>query len=397
MLYYFPGALKWIRNLFPSATITLAIKNHIINLLELCPHVDNIIAWEHLSGEEWRQKVPIRVLWRGPAFLSRIFITRRFLQDLVIVPLKSPGSGFFGLHGVVKDIPASRKVGIRGDYNNQTPEEDALAESIYSCRMPLLEEDRWVHELVIAKKFLTFLGTEPLNEGDLWPEFWTEAADRDFAALKIPKEFDELTIGIFSEASAKIREWPGERFAEAIQLLKLNTSKRLRIVIFGSNRHDQSVIKELEILKREVAVTDLRGLTTLRQLVECIRRCDALFGVDTAGIHMGVALGKPTVGIMTGGHFGRFYPWGNPDINRACLHYLPCYRCNWHCPHEAPRCMQEIGPQIVARELGIALKNAGYDIDISQQERDESEHQMNLLNNYLEEGSIKLRTFKVKN
>ncbi len=57
------------------------------------------------------------------------------------------------------------------------------------------------------------------------------------------------------------------------------------------------------------------------------------------------------VGILGGGHYGRFYPWGDPKFTRVVSKPMDCYGCNWHCKFETVRCIQEIPPADAARAL----------------------------------------------
>ena len=70
---------------------------------------------------------------------------------------------------------------------------------------------------------------------------------------------------------------------------------------------------------------------------------------------MAVGLRKPTIGIMGGGHYGRFYPWGNPAINRVVDHKMDCYWCHWQCKYSTMRCIQEIEPGDIAAEIHTVL------------------------------------------
>ena len=41
-----------------------------------------------------------------------------------------------------------------------------------------------------------------------------------------------------------------------------------------------------------------------------------ILGVKQVPLHIAVAAGTPTVCLMGGGHFGRFFPYGDIDKNR---------------------------------------------------------------------------------
>ena len=109
---------------------------------------------------------------------------------------------------------------------------------------------------------------------------------------------------------------------------------------------------------KSVAVTDLTGKTTLRQMAACIARCDLVVSTDSSGLHFATALRMPTVGLMGGYHYGRYYPWGDERINRVARIDLDCYYCNNKCIHDDYRCVQGIPVETVLKELEIAAGNS---------------------------------------
>ena len=93
------------------------------------------------------------------------------------------------------------------------------------------------------------------------------------------------------------------------------------------------------------------------ELIECIRRCNIVLSQETAALHIATALRKPVVGIIGGGHFGRFYPWGDPNVSRAVNKPMDCYGCNWRCKYESIRCIQEISVETAAAEMNYLLRH----------------------------------------
>jgi ADP-heptose:LPS heptosyltransferase len=86
-------------------------------------------------------------------------------------------------------------------------------------------------------------------------------------------------------------------------------------------------------------------------MIECLKRCDLILTQETAALHIATALRKPVAGIVGGGHFGRFYPWGDPETSRPVQREMSCYGCNWHCKYQTMRCIQEIPPGDAAAAL----------------------------------------------
>jgi ADP-heptose:LPS heptosyltransferase len=83
-----------------------------------------------------------------------------------------------------------------------------------------------------------------------------------------------------------------------------------------------------------------------------------LIGVETGALHIATALGVPSVGILGGGHFGRFYPWGNPAVHRVAASRMDCYGCQWRCVHGDFRCIPAISTGQVSEQAQIALKHS---------------------------------------
>jgi len=254
-------------------------------------------------------------------------------------------------------IPAKHKIGIAGDFANQTSEEEAAAAAVYSKRFRLPPERCWDHELEITGDFLGFLGVEVTLE-DLRPEFWLSSDDLTWADSHIMARPEEVILG-FSPASAQWwgRSYPPEKYEAVFRELG---DYRFRVVFFGTaaeNEFTRSVAKTLERCANITSVQNLVGQTTIRQMVAAYSKCDVILTMETAGAHIGVALNKPSVVIMGGGHYGRFCPWGDTKINRVARLPMDCYRCQWHCRYPTIRCIKEIPPTAVAQELRYILEN----------------------------------------
>jgi ADP-heptose:LPS heptosyltransferase len=199
------------------------------------------------------------------------------------------------------------------------------------------------------------LGAE-VELADVRPEFWTTAADRRWAEASVRREpgttLLALTPGVTAPAG---KAYPSARYAEVLAGVP---EHRFSVALLGGASDAAAcaeVAAALAGTPNVAAVANLAGRSSIREMVEGIRRCDAVLGPDSAPLHVGIALGKPTACIVGGGHFGRFHPWGEPAVNRVVHLPMGCYGCGWTCPYETMRCVQEIAPAAVARELRAAL------------------------------------------
>ena len=369
----FSGALRHIRAHYPQAEITLCVKQCVKNLLELCPHVDRILLWEDMYFP------PPWLPWvRGRERLElwvQYVMNLKSRADVLLLPVRSP---YPHMHTLIQAIRAGEKYGIAGDLCNQSSEDDHSAEAIYSARLRLPPDRRREHEIFVTTDYLRFLGIE-VTADDLWPEFWTEARDLQWAEKSIPQCRDTVTLAICPGVrSPRGKSYPAGNYARALSGL---VKTHFVVVLFGSASDVsicEDVVQYLDWCKNVMSVVNLAGQSSIRQLVEGLRRCDAVLASDAAPLHIGVALGKPTVGIVGGGHYGRFYPWGNSIINRVANLSMNCYWCQWNCRYPSFRCIQEIPPELVARELQTALSLVGQGVDSRRREKSVTERKSSL-------------------
>jgi ADP-heptose:LPS heptosyltransferase len=357
----FSGALRPIRDKWPASRITICVKHFVKDYLALCPYVDDILVWEEVSDFLYRPLYKKRLFeltlrtagWplgnlARSAFDSLTNCALFF--DLLLSPVRSP---FWDYHMFARAVQAPVRIGISGDLSNQTAAQDRAAESIYSARMQVPSGRKWDSELHINAEFMRFVGIEA-TLADIWPEAWTNGSDSLWARDQICSGdiSDCLRLGIIAGViSPEMKMYPADKMAEAIGMI---SDAKLSCVVLGSDKDvitSHEVTKGLQRCGNVVKTTNLAGQTNIRQLIECLRLCDVVLSVDSAPLHLATALGKSTIGIMGGGHHGRFYPWGDPEINRVASLPMDCYGCSWHCPSERAPCVSGIPPTTIAREL----------------------------------------------
>jgi ADP-heptose:LPS heptosyltransferase len=262
------------------------------------------------------------------------------------------------MHAVISTISSFTKIGIAGDLSNQSMEDDKAADKIYSKRLTLGMDQKKSHELAINKQFLSFLGIHGHGE-NLWPEFWTDERDLEWAREFVPREKGTVTLAVCpGVTSLPEKFYPGAKYSQALAGLK---NIAFSVILFGAPGEEDmcdDVAKALTASKNVKTIINLAGESTIRQMIEGLRRCDAVISQETGALHVGVALGRPTVGILGGGHFGRFYPWGDEKINRVANREMCCYWCNWLCSYPTIKCIEDISPGIVAEQLRSALAGA---------------------------------------
>jgi ADP-heptose:LPS heptosyltransferase len=104
--------------------------------------------------------------------------------------------------------------------------------------------------------------------------------------------------------------------------------------------------------------TDLRGETSLPELVDLLRQASLLVGNETGPVHLAIGIGIPTVCMFGGGDFGRFMPYGDSAKHRVVIIRLDCFQCNWICTRSRPECIVDVSAdRMWAGEVEGILQN----------------------------------------
>ena len=148
-------------------------------------------------------------------------------------------------------------------------------------------------------------------------------------------------------ASWPAKQWPLERFLELAHRLK---KEGLRIIaIFGP--------KEQDLVENFQANMDkdwiLLNQPSLRGLMAFIEAADLLVSNDAGPMHVGPAVGTPTLGIFGPGEPEIWFPYGKP--HQAVYLEVPCGHCGLDFCH-LMACMDQVSAAEVA---ATALKITG--------------------------------------
>tara|TARA_R100001143_G_C3360893_1_gene135515 strand:+ start:16271 stop:17482 length:1212 start_codon:yes stop_codon:yes gene_type:complete len=348
----FTGTLHLIRQKFPQAEIVICAKNYVHSLLELSPSVDKVISWEELMKllPDWVPEFPgksrVESLIRKYKFVKATMWDYR--PDLYLLPVRSviPDLHIFSSH-----IRASVKLGISGDTNHQTTEQDLQYGQHYTARSHVDESNGIQHELDTYIDFLKLMGIEA-DRNEIWPNLWSSEENEAWAIDHMPDSHHEIRLAIApGVTSIEDKYYAAENYQKAIEGLG---NERLSVFIFGSESEIaqcKAVEDALSNCTQVQAIHNFAGKTTILQLTEMIKRCDLLLSNETGVLHMATALKMPSIGILGGGHHGRFYPWGDPDINLKVDKPMDCYHCNWYCIYPTIRCIHEIKPEQITEKL----------------------------------------------
>jgi heptosyltransferase-2 len=211
--------------------------------------------------------------------------------------------------------------------------------------VPLSTEVRGKTQVVYYRAMVAGLGmdTSRAPDGALrCPPAWLEGANSLLSEAR-----ERALIGIApGAAKGGAKQWPPARFSAAAELLARQFDAV--VVLLGSGA-DRAACAAVGGRLRNVAAIDLSGRTSLRDLVGVVARLRGLVANDSGAMHLGAALGVPTVGVFGPTNPAETGPQGaRAALVRGVAECSPCRHVE--CPIDH-RCMTSIAPDQVAESL----------------------------------------------
>jgi ADP-heptose:LPS heptosyltransferase len=327
--------LRELRANLPQAFLSLVVAPHIVNLVELCPYVNEVIpfSWE------------LRGRWSNLRRLGRAFwLSRKYLRprrfDLAIVPhweadwYEASALSYFS--GAVRRVGYSEKV-TEGKKIVNRGFDHFYTDAIFDTSVK--------HEVERNLQLLRHVG---FKVTDSHLECWTSPHD-DLTAKKFLESLPGEATGpfiVFGIGGNQLkRVWPVDNFIEAGSWLIRNF--QAGILLVGGHQDMLAARKIQSSLGR--AVINMAGLLTLRQTAALIR-CSALYlGNDTGPMHMAAANKVPVLEIschpIAGDPVhvhspGRFGPWG---VSHTVLQpRTPRGSCKQECSAHQAHCILNV-------------------------------------------------------
>lgn len=311
--------IKKLRDTYPKAEITYLTTPVGASILRNNPHLNHIIEYDKRGEHKG-----IKGFW---AIAKKL---KMEAYNLVITPHRYLRSTFLTF---LTGAP------IRRGYDS------AAASFLYNERV---HYDKSKHEV---EKLLSFV---PKDEGK---RYEIEIFPTELEVEKVDKLLEkrrEKVVVVAPGSKWFTKKWPLEYFNRVIK--ELEKREDTTVVVVGG--------KEEMFFNMPLANTtiDLRGKTTLLELVEVIRRADIVLTNDSSPIHIASAF--PNVRILalfgpTVEKFG-FFPWSkNSEVFQ--VEGLECRPCSIHggdsCPKKHFKCMLDIKPEMVLERIESILES----------------------------------------
>ena len=186
---------------------------------------------------------------------------------------------------------------------------------------PRLDQD---HFLTIHQQGCAAYWNETSPDIKPWiPDSMIELA----AADVVGKKYAVLLVG----SGKPYRMWPVARWAAVLE--RIHRSLGLEIVLCGNGPAEKEIATHITVrLIDVVRIHNLVGQLSLAELTGVLARAGLVLGNETGPIHIATILGRPTVYVLGGGHFGWFAPIPENimGVTFAVPVYvkMPCFLCN---------------------------------------------------------------------
>jgi ADP-heptose:LPS heptosyltransferase len=277
----------------------------------------------------------------------------RIFSDIVIHPTFS--RDFRVSDSIVRFLRSPIKIGFDGDRANISSFAKKLSNLWYSELCPSNPNNQ--HELYRHAEFISYLSKKPLVYKI--PSLRTESPEKNI--------INEPYFVLFPGASWSGRQWQLRHFFSVAQKIKEDTG--WSCVLCGASQDLKVFEREFQALDsigQSTKFLNLMGQTSLDQLIHVLNKAELLITNETSAVHIGAAVGTPTVCILGGGHFGRFTPWvdenGKHLSNPVCVFTkMDCFGCNWNCifernEQEPVKCINDLSVDRVYEAAKMAIK-----------------------------------------
>lgn len=263
-----------LRAAVPGVHITWIIQPGPHALVANHPAVDEFIVFDRKKG--WGAFQDIRHATRGKRFDLVIALQVYLKAGLVTSILKSP-----------------RKLGF-------DKERARDANWLFTTERIPARGQRHVQDQYF--EFLEHLGVPPLLEWRLGP---TAEERARYAGALLPS--DRPTVAMVVGTSKPGKEWPAERYAALVDRLEGEMGVRT-VLVGGRSERELAAATAIKATAKHQPLDLLEW--DLRKLVYLLDQVDVLVSPDTGPLHIGVALGTPTVALMGYTNPRRVGPYG---------------------------------------------------------------------------------------
>jgi len=305
-------AIVFVRKRFPNAHIAFMVAEPYVELLEPCPHIDEIIPYKK----------------------------RRNLEDV---------TGFLRFAMALR----RRRFDMALNLQNTKRFDWLCRVSGAEHRTEMIELDRPMDGVEGVFEVLRTAGLDPQRR---IYEFWFSPEDHLFAQhFMMDAELLEhhTIIGINPAGGWATKQWPLSSYIALID--RLSALPDTRFIIFGSGDEHERALEIAAACKPPVVIAS--GKTTIRQAARLIRECSVFVSNDSGLMHVAAIQDVPTVAIFGPTNPAYHGPCreGNMVLYKG-VDCSPCYKADCTLDFEHNFCINSISADEVFKAVRRVMR-----------------------------------------
>ncbi|MDD2927825.1 MAG: glycosyltransferase family 9 protein [Candidatus Omnitrophica bacterium] len=255
-------AFRALKETYPDARLTLAVKSDVRQLAECIGYADRVVVW----NEDFKKN-----------------LKRQGFDTVIILNPTKEAHWLAFFAGIPVRVGYYRKWGILMNY--KMPDNKGLGLK---------------HEVGYNLDLVGLIGAK--------------TNDQSIALRQLPEYNNPECAGavaIHPYTSDKVKEWPLERFKELAR--RLACDLRLKVIIVGAVGDASGLFGN-----PEKDISNLVNKTSLVELAQVLKQCRLLISCDSGPIHLAAAVGTPVLALfrndLPGKTARRWGPWGKGHI-----------------------------------------------------------------------------------
>lgn len=294
----FLPTLKYYREYYKDYEISLVVSSMSLELSSLFPYMDDIVPF---NQKKFRTN-----LWYRRAFIKNL---SRKGFDVAIYPVYS-----------------SEKIGDLIMKATRAPKVLNFKTISIQENLNELERNMAFVSAVAGKKCVASFPTVDVS---LLDKGGYQKISLEYDLL--PKKYVVMVLG----AGATYRMWQLFKMVEVAEYL---IGKGFFVVLCGTENEYKFGEEIIGQSINKNRIINLIGKTKITTLSHLLANAKLYFGSETGTLHLAVAVNTPAIAILGGGHFGRFFPYGNLDMNRIVFDpNMKCKGDEWKCAENVPK------------------------------------------------------------
>jgi ADP-heptose:LPS heptosyltransferase len=278
-------ALSQLKKAFPASHVTFLTGHRCAPVAELCPAIDDVISLD-------------RIALRDGPMLTAIGEMARLVRDIRRrrVDLVVDFHGFRETNLLTWFSGAPKRVALKR----------YKAPYLSFCfNLPPIVEDKSVHVSEMFRRVVA--GITANQPGALERSLVIPRPIQEWALQAMPHG---PRVALYVDAPVPERIWPSEYFAKVADLAIERLHAGVAVI---SGPEGRRLTEEVRKSSRYGQQLSLFSDLTVHELAGLIASCRLLVSNDTGPMHIGPAVGVPTIGLFSVGYPEHFAPTGPSD------------------------------------------------------------------------------------